>query len=171
MKTSKLCVTGLYEVNPPVNGGFPSQRASDANVSIWWHDHDLLFMVIVNWQRRKGCHDFFRFPISNNQNEYKRRYVPRMLYCRFSLFTLPNNNCSYFYFSFSVNYVMGKRKTKGRCIHWPPIPSIVLFFCIWNIFPDMIYRCYSMHEHNSTHSHMCALNNPWYFKHTGPVSL
>ena len=36
-KTSKLCVTGLCEGNPPVTGVFPSQRASDAeNVSIWW---------------------------------------------------------------------------------------------------------------------------------------
>ena len=26
-KTSKLCVTGLYEGNPPVTGGFPSRRA------------------------------------------------------------------------------------------------------------------------------------------------
>ena len=29
-KTSKLCVTGLWEANPPVTGGFPSQRASNA---------------------------------------------------------------------------------------------------------------------------------------------
>ena len=28
-KTSKLQVTGLYEGNPPVTGGFPSQRASN----------------------------------------------------------------------------------------------------------------------------------------------
>ena len=33
-KTSTLCVTGLCEENPPVTGGFPSQRASIAeNVS------------------------------------------------------------------------------------------------------------------------------------------
>ena len=39
-KTSKLCVTGLYEGNPPVTGGFPSQRASNMkNVSIWRHHH------------------------------------------------------------------------------------------------------------------------------------
>ena len=36
-KTSKLRVTGLCEENSPVNGEFPSQRASNAeNVSIWW---------------------------------------------------------------------------------------------------------------------------------------
>ena len=41
-KTSKLCVTCLCEGNPPVSGGFPSQRASDAeNVSFWWCHHDL----------------------------------------------------------------------------------------------------------------------------------
>ena len=41
-KTSKLCVTGLCEGNPPVTGGFPSQRASYAEYgSIWWRHHDL----------------------------------------------------------------------------------------------------------------------------------
>ena len=39
-KTSKLCVTGLCEGNPPVIDGFPSQRASNMqNISIWWHHH------------------------------------------------------------------------------------------------------------------------------------
>ena len=39
-KTSKLCVTGLCEGNPPVTGGFTPQRASNAeNVFIWWHHH------------------------------------------------------------------------------------------------------------------------------------
>ena len=39
--TSKLRVTGLCVGNSPVTGGFPSQRASDAeNVSIWWRHHD-----------------------------------------------------------------------------------------------------------------------------------
>ena len=36
-KTSKLRVTGLWEGNPLVTFGFPSQRAGDAeNISIWW---------------------------------------------------------------------------------------------------------------------------------------
>ena len=36
-KTSKLRVTGLCEGNPPVTGGFPSERVSNAeNVSMWW---------------------------------------------------------------------------------------------------------------------------------------
>ena len=39
-KASKLLVTGLCEGNPPVTGGSPSQRASNAeNISIWWHNH------------------------------------------------------------------------------------------------------------------------------------
>ena len=37
-KTSKLRVSGLCEGNPPVTGGFPSQRTSyTENVSVWWH--------------------------------------------------------------------------------------------------------------------------------------
>ena len=41
-KTPRLCVTGLCEGKPPVNGGFPSQSASYAeNVSIWWRHHVL----------------------------------------------------------------------------------------------------------------------------------
>ena len=40
-KTSKLRVTGICEGNPLVAGGFPSQRASNAeNVSIWWRHHE-----------------------------------------------------------------------------------------------------------------------------------
>ena len=36
-KTSKFHVTGLPGGNPPLTGGFPSQRASNMeNVSIWW---------------------------------------------------------------------------------------------------------------------------------------
>ena len=39
-KKIKLCVTGLCEGNPPVTGGFSSQRVSNAeNVSIWWRHH------------------------------------------------------------------------------------------------------------------------------------
>ena len=41
-KTSKLHVTGLCEENPPVTGGFPSQRASNADIfSIWWRHHGI----------------------------------------------------------------------------------------------------------------------------------
>ena len=39
-KISKLSVTGLFEENPPVTGGFPEQRASNAeNVSISLRNH------------------------------------------------------------------------------------------------------------------------------------
>ena len=39
-KISKLRVTGFCEGNPPVTGGFPSQRTSEAeNVSTWWRHH------------------------------------------------------------------------------------------------------------------------------------
>ena len=41
-KTSKLCVTGLWEGNAPMTGGFSSQRASNTeNVSDWWRQHGL----------------------------------------------------------------------------------------------------------------------------------
>ena len=52
-KTSKLCVTCLCEGNPPVTGGFPSQRASNAeNISTLWRHHEYICPnangVIVN---------------------------------------------------------------------------------------------------------------------------
>ena len=47
-KTSKLRVTGLCEGNSPVNGEFPSQRASNAeNDSISWRHH--VQMVVYVW--------------------------------------------------------------------------------------------------------------------------
>ena len=45
-KTSRLRVTGLFEGNPPMTGGFPSQKASNTeNVSIWWCHHD--FRIVI----------------------------------------------------------------------------------------------------------------------------
>ena len=39
-KTSKVRLTGLCEGNSPVNGEFPTQRASNTqNVSIWWRHY------------------------------------------------------------------------------------------------------------------------------------
>ena len=39
-KTSKLCVTGLFEGNSQVTGEFPTQRASNVeNISLWWLHH------------------------------------------------------------------------------------------------------------------------------------
>ena len=49
-KTSKLRVTGLCGGNPPVTGGFPSQRASNAEyVSIWWRHHGSGFVLVSHW--------------------------------------------------------------------------------------------------------------------------
>ena len=56
-KTSKLHVTGLCDVNPPMTGGFPSQMDSNAeNVSIWWRHyavciiHGMYYTVVVPWK-------------------------------------------------------------------------------------------------------------------------
>ena len=47
-KTSKLRVTGLCEGNSLVTGGFPAQKARNAeNVSIWWRHHDVTFHEIL----------------------------------------------------------------------------------------------------------------------------
>ena len=49
-KSSKLRVRGIHlcEGNPPVTGGFPSHRASNAeNVSIRWHHHDTSEGVLI----------------------------------------------------------------------------------------------------------------------------
>ena len=46
-KTSNLHVTGLSEGNPLVTGGFPSQKASNAeNISIWWSHHVIAFFIV-----------------------------------------------------------------------------------------------------------------------------
>ena len=45
-KTSKLCVTGLCEGNPPVTGGFPSQRASNAAMS---PSDDVIWHYVKDW--------------------------------------------------------------------------------------------------------------------------
>ena len=50
-KTSKHRVIGHCEGNPPVTGGFPSQRASHAeNVSIWWRHHERLRKLPINFK-------------------------------------------------------------------------------------------------------------------------
>ena len=41
MKTSKPALLALCEEYSPVTGGYPAQRASNAeNVSIWWRHHE-----------------------------------------------------------------------------------------------------------------------------------
>ena len=49
-KTSKFRVIGLCERNPPVTGGFPSQRASKTeSVSIWWRHHGITITCGMVW--------------------------------------------------------------------------------------------------------------------------
>ena len=50
-KTSKLRVTGLCEGNPPVTGGFPSQRASNAEIFPF---DDV--MILEQWERSHLIH-------------------------------------------------------------------------------------------------------------------
>ena len=48
-ETSKLCVTGFCEGNPPVTARFSSKRAIIVeNVSIWWRHHH--FLCCQRWQ-------------------------------------------------------------------------------------------------------------------------
>ena len=59
-KTSKLCITGRCVGNPPVTGGFPSQRASDAEYIsifpyIWRRHHGNVFLITVPfWEAITG---------------------------------------------------------------------------------------------------------------------
>ena len=47
-KTPQLRITGLCKGNPPVSGGFPSQRADNAEkVSIWWRHHVSKYMRLL----------------------------------------------------------------------------------------------------------------------------
>ena len=70
-KISKLYATGRCEGNPPVTGGFPSQRASNAeNVSIWWRHHvGVIWKLLLNLceflppQR----HHFVNIPMTSGQ--------------------------------------------------------------------------------------------------------
>ena len=68
-KTSKLRVTGLCEGNPPVTGGFPSQRASnEENFSIWWRHY------------AKSSHCMFRVPLISSQSRTRKcRHLDEIL--------------------------------------------------------------------------------------------
>ena len=47
-KKIKHRVPSLCEGSPPVAGGFPSQRASNAeNVSIWWRRHENSSLMLI----------------------------------------------------------------------------------------------------------------------------
>ena len=62
-KKSKIHVTGLCEGSPPVTGGFPPERDSNAqNVSIWWRRHAVCqyvhtaVLTIISTIRDKGIY-------------------------------------------------------------------------------------------------------------------
>ena len=82
-KTSKLHVTSFCEGNPPVTGGFPSQRASYAEkVSIWWRYHaipvvhdDYNDLHLLRVKNSKQClFQYFLFHTLRN-----------FLFCKYSL--------------------------------------------------------------------------------------
>ena len=87
--TSKLSVTGLCEVNSPVTGEFPSQRAcNDENVSIWWHhnEHPMCkwFLHILMDQKLRNFQGPFQYKISHYydfmENFTKQMYWKHVLY-------------------------------------------------------------------------------------------
>ena len=70
--TSKLRVTGLCEGNPPVPGGFPSQRASNTeNIFIRWRHHD----NHTNTQRNRTLSIFNRISNHNVISHSHSSYV------------------------------------------------------------------------------------------------
>ena len=67
-KISKLRVTGLCEGNPPVTGGFPSQRASNVeNISIWWRHHEVAVRLYT--------HTFIKIIISHFGSDKTRSVI------------------------------------------------------------------------------------------------
>ena len=51
-KTLKFRFTDLCEGNPPVTGGFPSHRDTNAeNVSNWWGHHELI-LLLMTWPHK-----------------------------------------------------------------------------------------------------------------------
>ena len=104
-KTSKLRVTGLCEGKPPVTGGFPSQRARNAeNVSIWWRHHECTpgcFPLRTHWEhgiREPSCSLFcmvctlYAYISSNDSITYNaavvrgRRTFLQSNVCRYVIF-------------------------------------------------------------------------------------
>ena len=49
-KTSKLRATGRCEGDPPVTGGFPAQRASNAE-NVWWRHHEVITSIILCYMK------------------------------------------------------------------------------------------------------------------------
>ena len=65
-KTSNIRVTALCKEKPPMTGGFPSQRSSNAeNVSIWLRHHD----DIMNWKHCPRYSPFVWINIRETSNK------------------------------------------------------------------------------------------------------
>ena len=111
-KTSKLRVSGLCEGNPPVAGGFPSQRAGNAeDVSIWWHHHafEWLFPMYtgstLGHQLSSRCSDktWRCLAINRHSDDCQARYVV------FNVSLVPG-------YLFVTNYRYSKWLTGSRAI-------------------------------------------------------
>ena len=75
-KTSKLCVTGLWEGNSLATDEFPAQKASNAeNVSIWWRHH--VTSHINSSGRATGNYQKFYL---NNENLSDRIFIFTMIW-------------------------------------------------------------------------------------------
>ena len=73
-KTSKLLVTGLCDVNSPVTGEFPTQRASNAiNVSISWRHPVVTFPVYRSCDGKLGSPVAFVPLVWGHAAESRRR--------------------------------------------------------------------------------------------------
>ena len=133
-KTSKLRVTGLCEGNPPITGGFPSQRASTAeNVSIWWRHHgqDVLYDIeTASWMIWKGNINIFAFAS-----------IARLKRC-ICIMAIYVKKHKIYHFQRCLVYVM------------IPMPflrnSVIIFATLWRIFARShlwcimnVYRTYS----------------------------
>ena len=123
-KTSKLRVTGLCEENPLVTGGFPSQRASNAeNVPIWWRHHDQQGFVLVLGTDRYRYDAVQYIMISCTQLKYQRQKVNQS----FNSFNSPNtSHTSPSWASYGMSIVSNLEKTDRvitapHCISWTSI--------------------------------------------------
>ena len=78
-ETWKFRATGLCEGNPPVTGGFSSQRASNAEtVFIWWHHHDIAVNVGVACKINNKWYRSILMCILEHQSGY-HTYVKRTI--------------------------------------------------------------------------------------------
>ena len=85
--TKAPCVTGLWEWNPPVTGGFPSQKASNAeNVPfddvIMEYAHSLSFVVsvMVRYHIMRNLLEKTNLSITNKPTGYRPPCIPGTLF-------------------------------------------------------------------------------------------